>query len=85
MKDRSDDPSHHERTLLPRSYFWSDQSPTIHIYIYFFLALNNISIPPSVRDVRTLSLLGQVLGSIIVKRANSASVVKVSMMSAIDR
>ena len=21
MKDRSDDPSHHERTLLPRSYF----------------------------------------------------------------
>ena len=22
MKDRSDDPSHHERTLLPRSYIW---------------------------------------------------------------
>ena len=22
MKDRSDDPSHHERTLLPRSYIY---------------------------------------------------------------
>ena len=22
MKDRSDDPSHHERTLLPLTYFW---------------------------------------------------------------
>ena len=27
MKDRSDDPSHHERTLLPRSYI----SPTYHV------------------------------------------------------
>ena len=29
MKDRSDDPSHHEQTLLPRSYIllpWSDSS-----------------------------------------------------------
>ena len=24
MKDRSDDPSHHERTLLPRRYFLVD-------------------------------------------------------------
>ena len=31
MKDRSDDPSHHERTLLPRSYICSksEQSTTI--------------------------------------------------------
>ena len=24
MKDRSDDPSHHERTLLPRSFYIND-------------------------------------------------------------
>ena len=27
MKDRSDDPSHHERTLLPRSYISPPSSP----------------------------------------------------------
>ena len=26
MKDRSDDPSHHEQTLLPRSYIWHYRS-----------------------------------------------------------
>ena len=31
MKDRSDDPSHHERTLLPRSYI----SLPIYIYILY--------------------------------------------------
>ena len=31
MKDRSDDPSHHERTLLPRSYIslrWNNKTKT---------------------------------------------------------
>ena len=32
MKDRSDDPSHHERTLLPRSYI-SLRQPSTHAYL----------------------------------------------------
>ena len=46
MKDRSDDPSHHERTLLPRSYISllkgkkskkkSQRQKSRTIYIYFF-------------------------------------------------
>ena len=39
MKDGSDDPSHHERTLLPRSYIslpnWIDAHTNVHTtYIY---------------------------------------------------
>ena len=30
MKDRSDDPSHHERTLLPRSYISLPRTKTSH-------------------------------------------------------
>ena len=38
MKDQSDDPSHHERTLLPRSYIllphcWIDRKSTIQVEI----------------------------------------------------
>ena len=35
MKDRSDDPSHHERTLLPRSYNPLPTSPSISIRCIF--------------------------------------------------
>ena len=35
MKDRSDDPSHHERTLLPRSYV-SPHGVTESLFIYLF-------------------------------------------------
>ena len=34
MKDRSEDPSHHERTLLPRSYISLSTYTHTHIYIY---------------------------------------------------
>ena len=37
MKDRSDDPSHHERTLLPRSYF--PKNDTLNIfYLRIYMA-----------------------------------------------
>ena len=36
MKDRSDDPSHHERTLLPRSYI-SLLRPPRHPYVFMYL------------------------------------------------
>ena len=38
MKDRSDDPSHHERTLLPRSY--------ISLHTRLKTAMLNIMLPP---------------------------------------
>ena len=34
MKDRSDDPSHHERTHLQRSYYFEPSFTILHIYIY---------------------------------------------------
>ena len=38
MKDRSDDPSHHERTtLLPRSYIWLLIIMIIMIYLHLLL------------------------------------------------
>ena len=39
MKDRSDDPSHHERTLLPRSY-----TSLLEKTNYFFFKNNKIKI-----------------------------------------
>ena len=57
MKDRSDDPSHHERTLLPRSYIslpFIEQLQTrlipglkkkiIIIYIYIYVSAYSIGI-----------------------------------------
>ena len=35
MKDRSDDPSHHERTLLPRSYIAGLMCPSVVLSILF--------------------------------------------------
>ena len=60
MKDRSDDPSHHERTLLPRSYIslpskvisiLADASKIIKAHIppldlFFKLASQTLSPPP---------------------------------------
>ena len=51
MKDRSDDPSHHERTLLPRSYislpyyyyyYYYDCNYYTHISILFFSSSNAV-------------------------------------------
>ena len=44
MKDRSDDPSHHERTLLPRSYisvgffFCLGGGDLLCVWVFFFLS-----------------------------------------------
>ena len=37
MKDRSDDPSHHERTLLPRSYISLRSVQDVSICIFVFI------------------------------------------------
>ena len=34
IKDRSDDPSHHERTLLPRTFIWGRQEEGITIIVH---------------------------------------------------
>ena len=56
MKDRSDDPSHHERTLLPRSYIKQlKQRKTIttivkvctEFFFFFFLVVNYVHYPVS--------------------------------------
>ena len=39
MKDRSDDPSHHERTLLPRSYISLPGIKNMHAYNEFVVLL----------------------------------------------
>ena len=43
MKDRSDDPSHHERTLLPRSYISLPNNNRLYFITSFFTS-NYISI-----------------------------------------
>ena len=37
MKDRSDDPSHHERTFLPRSYISLRMYVCIHVCMFVFM------------------------------------------------
>ena len=42
MKDRSDDPSHHERTLLPRSYIsllYSYRCSVCYLFIYLYMRM----------------------------------------------
>ena len=43
MKDRSDDPSHHERTLLPRSYISLPHIHRFHIHITVRTSESNLS------------------------------------------
>ena len=44
MKDRFDDPSHHERTLLPRSYISLPSGTKVYIYIYIYIYIYKVYI-----------------------------------------
>ena len=54
MKDRSDDPSHHERTLLPRSYISDTFFPFFLQFIIYYKS--NTLMPVSDYQVRSVSL-----------------------------
>ena len=48
MKDRSDDPSHHERTLLPRSYITVPALVQCHLYGFpNMVAIRRVQTPPT--------------------------------------
>ena len=57
MKDRSDDPSHHERTLLPRSYIsfpQNNQFPLllfIQLSAYLFTHINALFYPKNINEL----------------------------------
>ena len=57
MKDRSDDPSHHERTLLPRSYIsfpQNNQFPLllfIQLSAYLFTHINALFYPKKINEL----------------------------------
>ena len=60
MKDRSDDPSHHERTLLPRSYISPRQLSTAVVYCcwVFFSVISTLSLT-QVQRAQVVTLHGE--------------------------
>ena len=69
MKDRSDDPSHHERTLLPRSYISlpGNSLKSKHTFMHFFRFLrtflsndflNELIVAAGADGLYTLAVLG---------------------------
>ena len=53
-KDRPDDPSHHERTLLPRNYIWLPPSDEFKTHIRIPNYMNGLHTPPT-KDLFFLS------------------------------